>query len=264
MVAMDVVVNGKRVKRLRHKNEHTWDLDWADFRFEFEASGASVTLEFKSVNSACGCMLLDDVTLQPKQCIATTTTTRTTTTTTTTASPAARHCANGWTMLNGKCARRFGFAYKERKSWEAAEEGCVSKGGHLASVADANQLKALASFCFRGLQTNWKIDCAVGLRRGKGGAFVWTDGLRFNSELAKGPHMSTMHSKADMYIDGHDFGMLEGDYDGSPGRYVYVCGVPPFRNLPSATTTTTTTTSTTAPTAATTTTTTASTTTITT
>ena len=132
-------------------------------------------------------------------------------------------CSEGWTLLNGKCARRFGLDPKDRKNWQEAELDCVSKGGHLASVADVKQLKALAQFCFRGLQPDWTIDCAVGLRRANDGAFVWTDGQPFNSELEKQPHMST-HRRDHMHIEGHHFDMLEGDYDGGRGPYLYVCG----------------------------------------
>ena len=132
-------------------------------------------------------------------------------------------CGEGWTLLNGKCARRFGLDLKDRKNWQQAELDCVSKGGHLASVADVKELKALAQFCFRGLQPDWTIDCAVGLRRAKDGAFVWTDGQPFNSELEKAPHMSG-HRRDHMHIEGHHFDMLEGDYNGGRGPFLYVCG----------------------------------------
>ena len=210
VMRMDVLIDGKSVKRLRHKNERTWDLDWTEFSYKFKASGYSARLEFKSVNSGCGCMVLDDVTVRPRECGVLTST-------------PAPICAGGWTLLNGKCARRFGLDPKDRKEWEQAEQKCVSKGGHLASVANAKELKALAQFCFRGLQPDWTIDCAVGLRRASDGAFVWTDGLPFNSELAKEPHMSG-HREDHMHIEGHHFDMLEGDYDGGRGPYLYVCG----------------------------------------
>ena len=51
VIEMDVLVDGKSVKSLRHCDEGTWDLNWAAFSYEFKASGDSVRLEFKSINS---------------------------------------------------------------------------------------------------------------------------------------------------------------------------------------------------------------------
>ena len=35
---MDVVLDGKTVARLQHKNEATWDLDWGHYRYDSEDS----------------------------------------------------------------------------------------------------------------------------------------------------------------------------------------------------------------------------------
>ena len=129
-------------------------------------------------------------------------------------------------MLNRKCAQRFGLDPQNRKKWPEAEDDCVSKGGHLASAANPAELKATWKFCFENLkEINHKTDCAVGLRQAKDGAFYWTDGQTFNSELEEETYMGG-HRADYMHIEGRyaaSHAFLEGEkYRDMP--FLYVCG----------------------------------------
>ena len=75
VLEMDVVIDGKTVKRLQHEGGRAWDLKWTVFKYDFKASSDSSRLEFISKNDGCGCIVLDDVTVRPKQCRASTQTT---------------------------------------------------------------------------------------------------------------------------------------------------------------------------------------------
>ena len=93
-------------------------------------------------------------------------------------------CGPGWSILNGKCAQRFGFAAADRLVWTEAEADCVARGAHLASVSEVRvlhtltqtlaltltiistihqdaELKALAAFCFEGVAQVASNDCAL-------------------------------------------------------------------------------------------------------
>ena len=147
-------------------------------------------------------------------------------------------CSGNWTVLNGKCSQRFGLEDADRISWQAAEDTCVSLGGHLASVATVRELQALAAFCFDGLSgTNYKTDCAVGLyrtedtgRATKVNNWVWTDGSPWTAEMDAEDQATccthiSQHKKNKMHIEGHygTYGMLEGDYSDGAGPFMYVC-----------------------------------------
>ena len=99
-------------------------------------------------------------------------------------------CSGNWTELNGKCSQRFGEAEAYRISWQAAQDNCVSLGGHLASAASVAELQALAAFCYSGVSTNHQADCAVGLyrtedtgRETKVNNWAWTDGSPWTAEM---------------------------------------------------------------------------------
>ena len=131
-----------------------------------------------------------------------------------------------WSLLNDKCAIRFGFDPKDRKGWKEAEAHCISKGGHLASVANATELEALERFCFRNLKKDSTTDCAVGLHRNVYGAFVWTDGLEFNSTLEENKYMSSDHSIDLMHLEGfHKKPFLLSDPAEERDPFLYVCGM---------------------------------------
>ncbi|XP_045107957.1 macrophage mannose receptor 1-like [Portunus trituberculatus] len=87
-------------------------------------------------------------------------------------------CTAGWYPSGGSCYRTF----STWKTWAAAEETCVSHGGHLASVGSPSEHQALLSLSLGSEVTSpvW-----IGLRRAEGGAdaFEWVDGTPFHPNL---------------------------------------------------------------------------------
>ncbi|KAK8378664.1 hypothetical protein O3P69_009394 [Scylla paramamosain] len=87
-------------------------------------------------------------------------------------------CAVGWHLSGGRCYR----AFSTWRTWAAAEETCLSHGGHLASVGGPSEHHALLSLSLSRVVTSpvW-----IGLRRKEGGAdeFEWVDGTPFHPYL---------------------------------------------------------------------------------
>ena len=123
-------------------------------------------------------------------------------------------CGSGWTLLNGKCAQRFGKdPGPTRLSWYGAHDDCVARGANLASVETIDELKALATFCWEGVTLpDVDADCALGLKRTtpNTGDWMWTDGTAFSQELQDQDQSSCCyhfnqhaHNKVDeMHMEG--------------------------------------------------------------
>ncbi|XP_049597408.1 uncharacterized protein [Syngnathus scovelli] len=81
-------------------------------------------------------------------------------------------CPTGWQDYNNHCY----FFGTYSKSWTQAEDYCVSKGGHLASIRDQQERDWLAQRRVKDPE-NW-----IGLRRATPGSSVWqwTDGTPFS------------------------------------------------------------------------------------
>ena len=62
--------------------------------------------------------------------------------------------------------------YMQEKNWTAAEEHCVSKGGHLASVLSRIEMRAMFATCTASNCNSWWM----GARKINNGNFEWVDG----------------------------------------------------------------------------------------
>lgn len=67
VMRMDVLLDGVNITRLELANGGTWNLQWNEYSHEFLAAGGSSRLELKSVDSACGCMVVDWVQVYEKE-----------------------------------------------------------------------------------------------------------------------------------------------------------------------------------------------------
>ena len=70
---------------------------------------------------------------------------------------------------------------QERREWADAEARCVSIGGHLASVHNAEDAKAVSELCLSHLGEGG--GCWIGLSdQGHEGSFEWSDGSPLDFE----------------------------------------------------------------------------------
>ena len=90
--------------------------------------------------------------------------------------------------------------YTLKKNWTAAEEHCVSKGGHLASVLSRVENRAMVASCtaYSGCDTWW-----MGGRRTANGTFEWSDGEEWGFvDLSKREDECVMYYKGRYSLHG--------------------------------------------------------------
>ena len=118
-----------------------------------------------------------------------------------------------------------------RMTWSAAEEFCVSKGGHLASVASHSQWQKLKDFMARKSFSNEPIWLG-GTNEANEGEWNWTDGSKWSADYWKpgrpigGSYYNCLYVP---YLDQHLFD--------SPCNFDYysICSLPTVATLQSST-----------------------------
>lgn len=109
-----------------------------------------------------------------------------------------------WSLLNGKCAIRYGLVSTDRKDWKTAEENCTSQGGHLAIAANSKELEELRQYCLRNVDRS-NVDCAVGLQT--------------NTTLE-----TVIAREGAKYLQGDN---SQKNFSANDRKFVYVCAVDP-------------------------------------
>ncbi|XP_071315494.1 ladderlectin-like [Trachinotus anak] len=87
----------------------------------------------------------------------------------------SRGCPAGWTRIQNRCYRFVPIAH----SWSKSEKNCLTMGGHLASVHNADQYHAIQRMITEithGFPNAWLggTDCQ------EEGTWLWTDGTAFD------------------------------------------------------------------------------------
>ncbi|XP_072232975.1 galactose-specific lectin nattectin-like [Leuresthes tenuis] len=83
-------------------------------------------------------------------------------------------CSPGWTNVNGRC-----FIYIPKPmSWAQAERNCISMGGHLASVHNAQEYHDIQRLILTATHAS-KQTWIGGSDAQQNGVWLWTDGSSF-------------------------------------------------------------------------------------
>ncbi|XP_039621057.1 killer cell lectin-like receptor subfamily G member 1 [Polypterus senegalus] len=82
----------------------------------------------------------------------------------------SRRCPEKWMQFRESCF----YLSTNRSTWEASKDKCVSQGGHLAMLQDAEEMDFLIPHC-RIYSAFW-----IGLNRKNGEQWKWINGQPFN------------------------------------------------------------------------------------
>ena len=119
-------------------------------------------------------------------------------------------------------------------NWSAAEEFCVSKGGHLASVASPSDVQKMKDFVTSSVPEKVTVWLG-GTDEATEGEWAWSDGSKWSAEYWRpdwprgGPHWNCMYSSRD-YAKNGSWG---GDY-GCNSEFHSICSVPSIKTLASS------------------------------
>ncbi|KAM9835261.1 uncharacterized protein ACBT44_016878 [Syngnathus typhle] len=124
-------------------------------------------------------------------------------------------CPTGWQEYSNHCY----FFGTDNLDWDKAEDYCVSKGGHLASIRDQQEQEWLAH---QKTHRNW-----IGLRRAAPGSTVWqwTDGTPF-SFSGWGAKQPDNYKGQESCGEIRQFGAGRWNDYSCHGNLRYICKVP--------------------------------------
>jgi len=139
-------------------------------------------------------------------------------------------CDDGWAVFNGSCYK-LGFNAK----FDDAEAGCVSNGGHLASIHSTQESIFVSELARTGMMQDTSKEPWIGLKTEDGSNWAWTDStpLDFTDWGTNQPATSATKKCGQIFVDKsvwpQDAGLYEKwqNYDCTTSARAYICKKPP-------------------------------------